>query len=89
VCVCVCVCVCVYVRKSSAVFMLLFVLIMQFHSGFVRQIELVRTEHKRTELLRVDSFDDENILLNAFGSGDFDQSLFSVFAEDTFPQGTY
>jgi hypothetical protein len=55
VCVCVCVCVCVYVRKSSAVFMLLFVLIMQFHSGFVRQIELVRTEHKRTELLRVDS----------------------------------
>jgi hypothetical protein len=35
--------------------MLLFVLIMQFHSGFVRQIELVRTEHKRTELLRVDS----------------------------------
>jgi hypothetical protein len=35
------------------------------------------------------TFDDENILLNAFGSGDFDQSLFSVFAEDTFPQGTY
>jgi hypothetical protein len=53
----VCVCVCAFVdgRKSSAVFMLLFVLIMQFHSGFVRQIELVRTEHKRTELLRVDS----------------------------------
>jgi hypothetical protein len=33
------------------------------------------------------TFDDENMLLNAFGSGDFDQSLFSVFAEDTFPQG--